>query len=420
MLTSAQGAGDRHPLLTIGDLAERTGLSPATLRMWEQRHGFPRPQRLDSGHRRYLEADVAAVADVVRRRDAGVRLDVAIAEARSARRARTGGARRSTPTLRRKHPHLPVATAAQVARCWRCRGRSRTSSAPRPTGPTIFGAFQQERYYAAARPRWAELALVSRSAFAFAEFPDLDGPRPSAPPPGRGRCWCRCRPRSRWPRVGGGLRLGGPAGGADGLGAARAARGPRPRAGLRVDVHRRARRRPRRCPGVCRRRQCAPAPARRTGALRPGRPAPPGTPRTWPRSARCSAGCCRYVDRSVRHDHRDRSHRTYERAARPAPSGTSASPSSTRLQAVAILVLAGDFAITVTSSSPRVRPAAPPRSEASSTSDRGGDRGLPGAGRRRPPAHRDAAPGPLRAELAAGSTGSAGSSTPSAPRSWCC
>ena len=45
------------PSLTIGELAERTGLSPTTLRMWEQRHGFPTPVRLPSGHRRYEESD---------------------------------------------------------------------------------------------------------------------------------------------------------------------------------------------------------------------------------------------------------------------------------------------------------------------------------------------------------------------------
>src|SRR4051794_28916965 len=71
--------------LTIGDLARRTGLSPATLRAWESRHGFPRPQRLTSGHRRYDEQDVALVRQVLRRRDAGVRLESAITEAAAAR-----------------------------------------------------------------------------------------------------------------------------------------------------------------------------------------------------------------------------------------------------------------------------------------------------------------------------------------------
>ena len=57
-------AGSAGASLSIGDLAERTGVAPATLRMWEQRHGFPVPDRLESGHRRYSEADVAGVEEV--------------------------------------------------------------------------------------------------------------------------------------------------------------------------------------------------------------------------------------------------------------------------------------------------------------------------------------------------------------------
>ena len=43
--------------LTISDLAQRTGVSAATLRAWETRHGFPTPTRRESGHRRYDERD---------------------------------------------------------------------------------------------------------------------------------------------------------------------------------------------------------------------------------------------------------------------------------------------------------------------------------------------------------------------------
>src|SRR6478609_11423755 len=171
-LMNAQGVRlDR--LLTIGDLAQRTGLSPATLRMWEQRHGFPAPQRLDSGHRRYLESDVAAVSDVVRRRDSGVRLDVAIADALA--RVEPGSLS-VYAKLRRKHPHLPVQRLRKrtlLALSWAIEDEF----CAKAEQAVLFGAFQQDRYYAAARPRWNELALISRSAFAFAEFPELDRPQ---------------------------------------------------------------------------------------------------------------------------------------------------------------------------------------------------------------------------------------------------
>ena len=48
-------------MLAIGELVARTGVREATLRMWEHRHGFPAPQRLESGHRRYRETEVRAL-----------------------------------------------------------------------------------------------------------------------------------------------------------------------------------------------------------------------------------------------------------------------------------------------------------------------------------------------------------------------
>lgn len=45
-------------LISIGTLAEATGLSPATLRVWEKRYGKPEPVRLPSGHRRYRDQDI--------------------------------------------------------------------------------------------------------------------------------------------------------------------------------------------------------------------------------------------------------------------------------------------------------------------------------------------------------------------------
>lgn len=155
----AQGvSADPHQTLAIGELAARTGLTPAVLRMWEQRHGFPRPQRLDSGHRRYAASDVAAIEGVLRRRDAGVRLDVAIAEA-----ARTPD--RPTPSvyaeLRRRHPHLAhqrLRKATLLALSWAIEDEC----AARAQQAVVFGAFQEPRYFRAARARWRDLARVAR------------------------------------------------------------------------------------------------------------------------------------------------------------------------------------------------------------------------------------------------------------------
>jgi MerR family transcriptional regulator, light-induced transcriptional regulator len=45
-------------LVSIGEVAEATGLSPEVIRVWERRYGFPVPVRLPSGHRRYRAEDL--------------------------------------------------------------------------------------------------------------------------------------------------------------------------------------------------------------------------------------------------------------------------------------------------------------------------------------------------------------------------
>ncbi len=45
-------------LLSIGELAQATGVTPDTIRVWERRYGRPSPVRLESGHRRYTREHV--------------------------------------------------------------------------------------------------------------------------------------------------------------------------------------------------------------------------------------------------------------------------------------------------------------------------------------------------------------------------
>ena len=65
--------------LTIGAVADATGLSVPVLRSWEQRYGFPMPLRLPGGHRRYSTEHVEQIRRVTSDRDAGMSLDAAIA-----------------------------------------------------------------------------------------------------------------------------------------------------------------------------------------------------------------------------------------------------------------------------------------------------------------------------------------------------
>lgn len=163
--------------LTIGDLAERTGLTPAVLRMWESRHGFPRPERRDSGHRRYAERDVELVLQVIRRRTAGARLDVALAEVAMAQATvdDAPGLPSVYAVLRHRHPVLQpqrLKKATLIALSWAIEDEC----CARAEKPMIFGAFQQERYFRAVQERWTELARIARSTTAFADFSDAPEP----------------------------------------------------------------------------------------------------------------------------------------------------------------------------------------------------------------------------------------------------
>ena len=155
--------------LTISDLAHRTGVNAATLRAWETRHGFPAPSRRASGHRRYDERDVALVKEVVRRRDAGVRLEVAIAEAASSRPGAAASTTSVFAELRRTHPHLAthrLRKTTLLALSW----AMEDECCARAQSPRLYGAFQEARFFEQSRARWQELARTARSATVFADF----------------------------------------------------------------------------------------------------------------------------------------------------------------------------------------------------------------------------------------------------------
>jgi DICT domain-containing protein len=164
-------------LLSIGELAARTGLTPAVLRTWEARHGFPVPERAASGHRWYRESDVDLVQRVVHRQRAGVRLEAAIREVTASGRAPVLSV---FAMLRGDHPHL----APQRLRKPTLLGLSRAIEdeylASAEPG-VICASFQRERFYHSSMARWSELARRSRWSMVFADFPDLRDPEPDEP-----------------------------------------------------------------------------------------------------------------------------------------------------------------------------------------------------------------------------------------------
>lgn len=162
--------------LTIGQLTERTGVQPGTLRMWESRHGFPRAERLASGHRRYPEAEVARVLDVVRCRDAGLSLAAAIERAMQEDGA--PGAPSIFAGLRKRRPDLtpyPVPKRMLVP----ISHAIEDECSARGGGAVLIGSFQRERFYREAESRWRSFARTAELTIALGDF--------SRPRAGRGR-----------------------------------------------------------------------------------------------------------------------------------------------------------------------------------------------------------------------------------------
>ena len=162
--------------LAIRELVARTGLSEGTLRMWERRHGFPRPKRLPSGHRRYSETDVDLVLRVVRERDAGVSLSIAIARVQES-------AVEPEPSifagLRRRRPDLQPVTLRKPLLLALSRAIEDESCA-RAERPLLVGSFQRERFYRQSQRRWRDYARTADLAIVFADF-ERHSVRPHGP-----------------------------------------------------------------------------------------------------------------------------------------------------------------------------------------------------------------------------------------------
>jgi MerR family transcriptional regulator, light-induced transcriptional regulator len=68
----------KNALLSIGALARLSGIPIETLRNWERRYGFPAPERLGSGHRRYAWPVVARLKKIKSALDLGHRPSFAV------------------------------------------------------------------------------------------------------------------------------------------------------------------------------------------------------------------------------------------------------------------------------------------------------------------------------------------------------
>lgn len=169
----AEGVPRERPaaqLITIGELEDRAGVSAATLRAWEQRHGFPRPVRTTGGQRRYQAADVDLVLRVLDERRRGLTLSAAV---RAATREDHVGAESLFATLRRAHPHLdPIRASMHVMKAltWSIEDECLAHA----SRPLVFGCFQTEETFRIAGRRWRELARSASTAVALSDFERTD------------------------------------------------------------------------------------------------------------------------------------------------------------------------------------------------------------------------------------------------------
>src|SRR5688500_7242717 len=67
-----------QPLFNIGVITRVTGVPVATLRVWEQRYGFPKSTRTAGGHRLYSERQIEQIQWVKNQIDGGMKTGEAI------------------------------------------------------------------------------------------------------------------------------------------------------------------------------------------------------------------------------------------------------------------------------------------------------------------------------------------------------
>lgn len=158
--------------LRIKDVAAATGVAPATIRMWEQRYGFPSPTRTPSGYRVYTDHDVERIRTVTALRHRGLSIPAAI--------DRIEGHADPDDDLG-NHPSIYAAVTA-VDPAARPQVLHRSSLAAishaiedelvaRGSKGVVVGAFQRTEFYEPASHRYEQLARVSDATIVFADFP---------------------------------------------------------------------------------------------------------------------------------------------------------------------------------------------------------------------------------------------------------
>ena len=154
--------------LAIKDVAEQTGIAAGTIRMWEQRYGFPVPGRTASGYRRYTDEDVEALRRVASFRRLGLSIPAAITRVQE-----SGETVTDQPSI-----YAAVSTIDEMARPQLLRKSTLVSlsraieheTLAHAAAPVIFGAFQREDAYRPVEHRYRRLARQADATTVLADF----------------------------------------------------------------------------------------------------------------------------------------------------------------------------------------------------------------------------------------------------------
>src|SRR3954453_16895562 len=135
--------------------------------MWEQRYGFPEPDRTDAGYRLYNDDDVDALRRVLAFRQRGLSVPAAVDRVRGAGTGTDGpslfGAL-ATGDAPLPAQRLTKRTLLAISRAIEDETMSRAAA------PVVIGAFQQERNYRAVEHRYRAMARTADAVVVFADF----------------------------------------------------------------------------------------------------------------------------------------------------------------------------------------------------------------------------------------------------------
>src|ERR1700710_2431431 len=159
---------DEDAALSIGDVVAATGVGEATLRAWERRFGFPTPRREPSGHRRYSRGDTEQIRSVVRERNRGLSLSVAIDRVT----AEPSGPPSLFAPLRERRPDL-LPMQIRKPQMMQLSRAVEEESAERAL---MIGAFQRPEFYRRSEQRWRRLSRGAGVTFVLASFDQARAP----------------------------------------------------------------------------------------------------------------------------------------------------------------------------------------------------------------------------------------------------